>query len=160
MQSIAEPIFVIGDTVFVHRSLAEAAAFHEYRETLKAFNVRGDAFEVPADHRVPPYRLPGNHWGELVGRLRRELRQAAVYTPELLSIDERAVERASDDEILKLAVCHYGISGLSALAVAKGIVFTIVSPFLLALYPLFLLAILGGLVWRSLRRILIGRNPD
>ena len=83
-----DPIFVFTDTLTVHRSLEDAAGYHEYRETLLAYDQRGQVFEIPPVFRAAPVRRPENRREELVRRLRRELILLVISRPGLIRMSK------------------------------------------------------------------------
>jgi hypothetical protein len=149
------PIFVFTDSLSVHRSLGEAAAYHEHRETLRAFDEHGRVFEIPPF--ADPIPLPGDSRKELVRRLRREVVSLAISRPDLLKMGKWEVKHAADDEIIRLAVRWFSIpepSGRS-LAVAR-IVTVLLSPFLAVLFVLFYVMLLSGLALVGAKRVFGG----
>jgi hypothetical protein len=104
MASPTGPIFVFTDMLSVHASLDAAARYHEFRDTLIAFDQDGQVFEIPPFFRAAPIRRPENRRAELVRKLRRELISLAVARPDLMKMSKWEVKRAPDDEIVRLAV--------------------------------------------------------
>src|ERR1043165_3317202 len=102
MQPPTDPIFVFTDTLYVHRSLRDAAVYHEFREPLIAFNQCGDAFELPPMFGADPIPQPGNRKSELIRKLRRQLILTIIARPELLKMNKWDVKHAADEEIIRL----------------------------------------------------------
>jgi hypothetical protein len=104
MEPPTDPIFVFTDTLSVHRSLSDAAVYHEFRDTLIAFDQRGQVFELPPMFGAAPIRRPENLRVDLVRKLRREIISLAIDRPDLLKMNKWDAKHAADDEIIRLAV--------------------------------------------------------
>jgi hypothetical protein len=156
LSAVIEPptqIFVFTDNLTVHRSLREAAAYHEFRETIRAYDEQGRVFELPPSIGAEPVPLPGNSRAELINKLRREVLDLAVRRPDLLSMSKREVEHAPDEEIIQQAVRWFSIPEPSSRSVAIGSLVTVMLfPILTVLFVLCCAAGLSGLAADGAKR--------
>lgn len=147
------PIFVFTDDLSVHRSLREAANYHEFRETLRAFDEHGRVFEIPPFFGAEPVLQPGNSRKELIRKLRRKVISLAISRPDLLHMTKWQVKHAPDEEIIKLAVRWFLHPEPPHRSLAVGWLCTaLFSPILVVCFVLCCVILLSGLTLEGAKR--------
>ena len=147
------PIFVFTDGLSVHGSLREAAVYHEFRETLRAVDARGQVFEIPPVFGAEPILQPGSSRKELIRKLRGKLAGFAIRRPDLVPMTKWQVKHAPEDEIIALAVRWFSIPEPPPRSLALGWLVTILlSPILVVVIVLSSLLLLSGFVIDGAKR--------
>jgi hypothetical protein len=152
-EGTSSPIFVFGDGLSVHRSLRAAGIYHEFRETLRAFNRDGAIFELPPSSAAAWVWMPGGSRKELVRKLRREVIRLAIDRPDRVGgMTKWQVKHAPDEQIIEMAVRWFSIQTPSRrLSALDRVGIVLLSPILVVLFVLLGVVFLIAWVFISVR---------